>query len=206
MRVVLMSLRFILDRENHVENEARNTVVAEAQKLLAPEFELASDSGLSHLRPYTESVLRLALGFILGDIHVDTASLAVSSWVSVLQNSSDWESLEARVDDISLWISQANAVADYLDSQGLWKLRIRTLAVIRQVLERQPQQAYAEMVSCLSQIGLQYSRLGYSEPAHICLSRAEELIRQSDVPHVVLLAWYLAEAEHLLDTAEIDNW
>jgi separase len=206
MRVVLMSLRFILDGENHVENEIRHIAVAEAQKLLAQDFELVSDSGLAHLRPYTESVLRLALGFILGKTHVDTVSLAVGSWVSILQNSNDWESLEAKVDDISLWMSQANAVADYLDSQGLWKLRTHTLAVIRQVLERQPQPASTELVSCLSQIGLQYSRLGYPEPAHICLSQAEELVQLGDVPHVVLLKWYLAYAEHLLDTAEIDKW
>lgn len=207
MRVILQVLRFMLENHNDMEDSFRETMVVEARKCLLCPAELFADSDLSHFREYTVSALRLALGFAAGDLTTETLNQVVESWVSMLQSCEGRESLEAKVDDVSAWMSQARAIVDYLDAQGLCKLKLRSLAVIRRALEYQTEHDFTMMVSCLSQTGLQYCRLGYSEQAHAFLSRAGALIKQNQHEFFPLarLTWLLAYAEHLLAVEKVDN-
>lgn len=206
MRAILQIIRFLFDGRSRVDESFRETIAEEAKNCLTYEAVSPTDCGLSQLRDYAASSLRLALGFFIGHLPVDTLNQVIGSWIQLLQNYGRWQELEAVVDEISTWKSQIRSLVDYLESCGLWKQNIHVLSVLRQILEVQPEQDYAMMVTCLSKLGLQYCRLGYAELAQASLARAEAVVSQQDVPPLETLAWHLAYAEHLLTMEKVDKW
>ena len=197
VRVILQTLRFFLDSRLTIEESFREYVLDEAKLCLSAEDVSSVD--------YALSCLRLTLGFLVGHLPVSTIDRVIRSWVRLLQNYSRWEELECVVDDISTWKLQIRSFVDYLDSQGLWRQKICALAVLRQVLDIEPDQDYAMTVTCLSKLGLQYCRLGYTEQAHAFLARAETLISQHNLPPLEIMTWHLAYAEHLLAMEKTDK-
>ncbi|KAL1954495.1 hypothetical protein VTO42DRAFT_1106 [Malbranchea cinnamomea] len=205
MRVILQTLRFLLECRSNVDDSFRRLALDEANRCLSCESTLPADRDLSLSRDYVISSLRLSLGFLTGQLPVDTLEQVVKSWVQLMQGCGGWEDLETLVDDVPFWASQINSIVDYLALHGHWRLRICALTVLRQILELQPDKDYAAMVTCLSKLSLQYGRLGYDEQARASLMRAECLVRQHDLPPLDILRWHLAYAEHLLATGKIDK-
>jgi separase len=205
-RVILRAIRFSLKNPNLLDPGILATLKNEATQALDGCAELSNDCSLSAFAEYISTSLRLALGFSHGHLQVDDLLRVVNSWVLIMQSCEKWESVEKKVDDPLTWISEMMGIVDYLDMLGLWKLKLAALGLLQRILELQESKDYSAIVSCISKMGLQFSRLGCSERAESLFSHAAVYIDRNNVSYAVSLAWHLAYAESLVEIGNIEKW
>lgn len=207
--VMLQIIRFSLNYEGMFDEELLQSVLDELGHITVGKIVSTRDSSLS---PFQESIiasLRLYRGFALGHIAADDLALVVKSWVSIARDCRDWNSLCSKVEDPNLTISQMRVVADYIEMRGFWRLRISVLSVLGHVFELQKTHdrntAADDMISCLSQLASQYSRLGYSGKAGKTFIHVHTRVEENNVPSTTLLSWQLAYAEHLIRIEDFES-
>ncbi|KMU78437.1 separin [Coccidioides immitis RMSCC 3703] len=162
-------------------------------------LELYKDQDLD---PYQEDImssLRLALGFYSGDLQTADLQLVIQSWAKMSQSWATWESVEAKISDPHTWISQLRGLVDYLEIKAQWMQQITLLSVLEKVLELQEKRDFSLLVTSLSIMGVQLSRLGFPDRAGEVLTRAKEVIGQHAICPSVLISWHLAYAEYLVE-------
>ncbi|PGH18953.1 hypothetical protein AJ80_04280 [Polytolypa hystricis UAMH7299] len=204
-RLIAQILRFCLNNPSHLERDMHDAITTEARDHLSGFSDLVEDSGLSAFTSSILTTLRLSLGFLGGSPHDDDINYAIDSWVLIARSCQDWASILSAVDDPESWIDQIKVLADYLDVRGLWKPRLSVLHVLQHVLGLQGKKDYSAIVGSLSQLGIQYSRLGYSEKAGTMLARAGKLVEEVDISSPISIEWHLAYAEYSLDIANFDK-
>ncbi|PGH09348.1 hypothetical protein GX51_00791 [Blastomyces parvus] len=204
LRVILHAIRLCLHVPNHLESELLEKILAEANLFLSGELDMGKDSGLFHFKESMLASLRLTLGFLQGRLHTESLREIIYSLSAIAQSCPTWESVLAKVDDPEDLIAQLKVFINYVEVLGSWKLRISALSALRHLLEIQEPKDVSEIVSCLSHLGLQYSRLGYLDMAGSLFGRGEELLR-NDVSPMVLVSWNIGFAEYLTDIGNTDQ-
>ncbi|WEW58823.1 separin protein [Emydomyces testavorans] len=198
-RVVLCAIRLLLESSFDFEHDFRDLLASEAKLCLSQRPELYKDQNLC---PYQEDImnsLRLTHGFYSGDLLKDDLNVVVHSWAMMAQDWTTWESVEARVSDPQIWISQLRGLADYMEVQGQWTLQITLLSVLKKALVLQEKQDLPMIVTLLSMTGLQLTRLGLAEKAGELLLGAKEMIEHHVLCPPVVISWHLAYAEYLIE-------
>ncbi|KKZ63474.1 hypothetical protein EMCG_02205 [[Emmonsia] crescens] len=205
LRVILQTIRLSLHGPNRFRPELLESILAEANLFLSDEPDLGKDSGLFLFKEYMLASLRLTLGFLQGDLPTENLQKLINSWAATAQSCRTWESLLAKVDDPEALIAQLKVLVSYFEVLGLWKLRISALSTLRHLLEIQETKDFPEIISCLSHLGLQYSRLGYLDMAGSIFGRGEALLQNNDVSPLVLVSWNVGLTEYLTDIGNIEK-
>ncbi|EEP77036.1 predicted protein [Uncinocarpus reesii 1704] len=204
-RVVLFTLRLILESTIDPHIGFCQLLAKEAQECLSKLPRLAAgQTSYPYLEDLTTS-LRLTLGFYRENLTIDDMQTVVQSWTKMSQTWTTWESVEARIFDTQIWISQLRSLVDYLEVKGHWTLQITVLSIFENVLELQEKRNHSLLVTSLSMIGLQFSRLGLAEKADDALTKAKALIKHQAICPSVVVFWHVVYAEYLIETGDSEN-
>ncbi|KAK2806302.1 hypothetical protein FQN51_007343 [Onygenales sp. PD_10] len=205
LRIMLKVIRCSLHSPSDFGQSLLEMIIGEAKLFLAGDLELAEDSVLSTFKESSLASLRLTLGLLQGDLSPDSLQQVVHTWSSVIQNCQNWDNIAAVIDDPETWISQVKVLINYLDVLGLWKLRISALSMLRHVLEIQNAKDFSDTALCLSQLGVQYTRLGYFGKAGSLFNLSHSLIQKNTVSPSVFVSWTISFAEYLTMIGNLDK-
>lgn len=141
-----------------------------------------------------------------GTLGVEKVEAVMANWTQLLREHPAWIALQSQVYDMSDWLSQLEHLADYLEMKGLELTRVSVLHVLVTVHEASTSMQCFNLVSKLTELGLQYSRVGYSGAAGVVLHKAEKYLATSDVPVKVALRWHLVQAEIAHTNGIVKRW
>ncbi|KAI9875970.1 MAG: hypothetical protein M1830_007652, partial [Pleopsidium flavum] len=164
-----------------------------------------SDGGLVRYEEHLKACLTAALAFRKDCPSANGLQSALVIWSGILGACETWHCLGERVENRADWILQLQSITDYLYMQGLEMLRISALHLMVRIRELQEPVDYSALVRSMSELGLQYSRLGYSGKAGHALARAVKFVESYNVSTEIKLQWYLAYAEYLVEIGNFDK-
>ena len=140
------------------------------------------------------------------DFDVKKLEAIMATWSKMLCGNPSWQTLETQIYDMSDWLGLLETVVDYLGALGLELTKVSVLHVLVSVHEAAISTQCSSLVSKLSSLGLQYSRLGYSGIAGDIFRKAQKFLEASDVPTEVGLRLQLDYAEHSLYNGDSKRW
>ena len=165
-----------------------------------------SDVGLLHYLPHLTASRRILISVCHPIPDIEGIKPIIDSWSRLVQEQRDWNMLQAHVCDIADWVMQLELLADYLEMQGLDLLRISVLNLLATIHESEIPLQCSKLVSGLTELGIQYARLGYSGVAGITLHKAERYLETADLPCATVIRWYLSYAEYALVNGNLASW
>ncbi|KAL9132139.1 MAG: hypothetical protein Q9217_000073 [Psora testacea] len=126
------------------------------------------------------------------------------SWLDLLEQCPDFDALQSHVYDMKSWVLQLEMVLGYFDAQGLDYLKTLALQVSTKICESLPRNEFCETASKWTELGMQYTKLGYSGLASVTLQRAQRYLKGTDgsSTSATNMKWHLASAELALETQD----
>lgn len=164
------------------------------------------DVGLLRFLPHLTTCRCLLIAMRQKSPDIKDLELVLSSWSKMAQRSVDWDSLQTQVFDIAEWLVYLEILGDYLDMLGLELYRVSALNITVMIYEAATPVQCSALVSKLSELGLQYVRLGYSGLAGSVLHKAQRYLEASDIGSKVKLRWHLSYAEYALVNGNLKTW
>lgn len=159
---------------------------------------LGPDLGLQHMLPHLGASRDAVLAIEAGCPTLKKQKLksALATWRQLIEQCSDWRSLETRVGDVPTWLLHLEFLADYLDVHGLSQQRLSTLQLCIVVREKIFPTHHEALTLILAQSGLQQLRLGYSHQAGLEFHKAQKLISEVEGSDETAANFYIAYATY----------
>jgi separase len=205
LRVIRLTLRFVLDHPNSMDNAITESLAEDAVSHLSNQPMTSNDVELENYAPNIQTSLNLILLFRNGDVKAESFREIIASWASMIRNCTSWDSLQSVVDDCDLLIAQINATLDYLEARGYWKLNLAAGEILLRVFELQNVRNNSSLILILSRCALQYCRLGDQKAASNLLERAKQHLDSGNVSCYTSMTYHLALAEYNLEIDNIDH-
>lgn len=205
LRILHRVLTFATVEANVLPGHLLNDLVSDIDDLDSSESALGLDNGLSRFRTYTLTSVQVLAAFIRSRPSFDHCHHAVQSWDAMLRGCASWTDLREQVEDPHGFYRQLEALSDFADMQGYGQLRENILQAMDRYLKLQPHTDNAAISSCLSQLGLQLTRNGYSNQAGHAFAQAKRHLEKAESKTVISLQWSLAYAEYLVDIANLER-
>jgi separase len=204
LRVILRIVRFSSDGTGVVDSSLTAKLFAEICNEHIPDDGYSNDADLEPYAKYFEGA-RIVCAFFHGDqTRPEVLDKAISLWSTLPMG--DTEELESHVESVPELVKQLELVVDYLDMQGRWFSKIRSLDLLSRLYELEQTNNPASLGNVFSRLGLQFSRLGYSGKAGNLLAKAESYVEKGQINLTVKLRWHLAYAEYLLEIGNTEKW
>jgi separase len=201
-RVAFVFLQLITDHPSILGFEMPSEI-AQCEDCLPKN--LANDSNLEEYGAHIQAAIRASLALQESSPSIGKLKEALAVWQSILDTVEDKSALSARVDDFERWIGLLGAITQFLAVKGLDYLRIPALQLACRALEMFGNKHSSMLVEQLSELGLQYLRLGYSGKAGMSLGKAQGIVDSADVSAESKLQWQLAYAEYLLSIGNLEK-
>lgn len=202
-RVVVRLLGLLLTSPGVLQNDLQGQLLQERDAGLASNH---SDVDLLQFLPHLITSQTVLVTLIGGILIVGKIEKALKSWSRMVQEYPDWESLQIHVYDIMAWLMLLELLAEYLEMQNLDLLRVSTLHLLVTVHEAATSIHCPVLVSKLSALATQYSRLGYCGRAGLVLHKAQRHLESSDIAANTALKWHLSHAEYALANGSLSVW
>lgn len=201
---VIVRLLAVLSVNPHALDDAnREQMLREPPAVLA---EPHQDVHLLRYLPHLTECRDVLISLNNGTLEVEKVEALMASWARLLHEHPAWSFLKLQVYDISDWLSQLEHLADYLEMKGLELTRVSVLHVLVTVHEASASMQCLNLVSKLTELGLQYSRVGYSGAAGVVLLKAERYLATSNVPAKLSLRFHLVQAEVAHTNGGLKRW
>ena len=165
---------------------------------------LGKDVGLRLYQSHLIATAKVYGAFLSDSINLTSLREPLGLWEQSLDESKSWEDLIARVDDVDAWKNDLSFVADYLDMQNLSSLLIPTLSLLDRLHQLQIPKDLSFVVSNLSRLARNWSALGYSTKAQLCLDRVKVFLT-NEVATDASLDWCIATSECHICDLELDK-
>lgn len=165
----------------------------------------ANDGGLARYEQHLRACVTISLAFRKGEPATSTFVEALRIWFHIVNECQTWECLGDRVENRADWILQLQSIIDYLEMQGQETSRISALHLMGKVRELQDPTDHSGFVRSVSDLALQYSRLGYSGKAGHAIAKATNYVESCGVAWDAKLRWYLAYAEYLVEIGNFEK-
>lgn len=166
---------------------------------------LANDSGLRSYGAHWQAMFIASLSLQEPTPCVKRLQEALTTWHTILEEVDNRNGLSTSIDDVERWLDLLTNIAEFLSVKGHDYLRLSALHIINRGLELIGASHISQIVSQLSDLGLQYMRLGYSGKAGLTLAKAEGLLGSAAVSTEAKLKWHLAYAEYLLGVGNVER-
>ena len=203
LRVLVRLLALRLTRSDALDSHLQDLLFLEVNE----NSEVAhSDVGLLRYLPHLTASRRILTSVCQPAPDIEGIKKIIGSWSRLVQEQRDWHTLQAHVCDITDWLMQLELLADYLEMQGLDLLRISVLNLLATIHEGAIPVRYSILVSELTELGVQYARLGYSGVAGITLHKAQRYLETADLPNATVIRWHLSYAEYALINGNLNSW
>ncbi len=170
------------------------------------QMSVANDEGLAKYELHLKACLSTIVALRKACTSTESLQFALRRWYNVLDACKTWDGLSVMVEDRRDWLSQLQSITDFLEMQGHEMLRVQALHLLARVKEIQIPLDHSSLVRTLTDLGLQYSRLGYSVKAGQAFARAARHVGSDDVSTETKVRWYLANAEYLKEIGNLDKW
>jgi separase len=192
LRVVLLSLQIRFTDPMAIEVNTAEQILEHGLQGGSMNL-LQLDAGLQRFGAHLLQCRDLYLALLEVAVKTQVLEGNLMLWSTMLQDST-WESVCNQVNDVGHWILQLQFLEEYLETQGLDLLRVRTLQLITTLQElREPIEPSAAL-SSFSRLASQYARLGYATEAGDALQRSTKYL-DSGASSDTMMSWNLAFAE-----------
>ena len=167
-----------------------------------------SNNGLQQYNFHLVSSLALLVTIREDKPNLKAVEETLRSWLDLLRQSPDLNSLQRHVYDMKSWVLQLKVILGYLDAQGLDYLKTLALQVAIKVYESSASYDVTNIASECADLGVRYIRLGYSALARSTLQKAQRYLQSTDGSFASLtdMAWHLASAELSLEIQDYVSW
>ncbi|EED17022.1 separin, putative [Talaromyces stipitatus ATCC 10500] len=192
LRVVRLVLRFVLDHPDSIETSVSESLIQDAQLHLS---NLSSNTQHGPYAPFIANSLKLILLFHDGHVNEEDFRDTISFWASIIQECTNWESLESIIDDIDILLAQAQAASDFAEARGYWTLQFAASKVLLTIYEMQEIRDGSSLVLASSRCALQYCRHGDHRAARDLLERVKQRVKLADASRYAAITYQLAIAE-----------
>ena len=203
LRVVVRLLGLSLTNPKVLRNETQDLILQDYE-ILDPNAHFDAE-----LLPYVPHLLhsRNVLISLRDEIpNVELLGKALDYWSLAVREFLDWNSLHLQIYDYMDWLKQLDLLADYLEMKGLDLLRVSVLDTLVRVHDAEDSILHTALVTRLSALGTQYSRMGYPGQAILIFHKAQNHIKSSSITASVTLRWRLAYAECSLVNGDPNAW
>ena len=203
LRVVVRLLRSLLTAPEALGDNLVDQLLEEPGKhSIGAHFDMSFLGCLPHL---------LSCRCLLMTLRQETPNIkdlesVLTLWSKLVQENVDWSSPQTQIYDVADWMIQLEMLGEYLEMQGLELYRVSALNIAVVVHETAIPVQCSALVSKLSELGLQYVRLGYSGLAGSVLHKAQRYIEASELSGRVKLKWHLSYAEYALANGNLKIW
>lgn len=182
------------------------TAISDEIALIDPtENGLGRDAGLANFHTHLVTSVQLLSTFTRSRPSFNHCYHAIKSWEALFQSCKSWTDVKVQVEDPQAFYCQLESLSDFTDMQGHSELSIDVLRIMARYLELHPQQNQSALSSCLSQLGLQLSRAGYSKKAGHTFARAKHHREKAQSKTMITLQWNLAYSEYLIDISNLEQ-
>ncbi|CAI6335881.1 unnamed protein product [Periconia digitata] len=156
------------------------------------------DAGLAKFAGHLESLCKLKIS-----LQSETPTIAViresfSVWETLVNTAKSWDDLLDHVDDAEDWLQTMRMCVDFLAAKGEEYECLPILRLLTKTLELQNDLDPSELITALNNLGVQFSRLGYSGQAGLVFARAGTLLSQNAASTEAKLHWHIGYAEYLV--------
>ena len=203
LRVIVRLLSSLITAPGALKNDLTDILLEEPGK---PATGTHFDMCLSSLHPHLLTCRCLLITLRQRPPNIKDLESVITSWAKLIQGNVDWASLKAHVYDVADWLIQLEMLSAYLDMQGLELYRVSVLNIAILVHEAALPVQPSALVSKLSELGLQYVRLGYSTLAGSVLHKAQRYLEASESSSMIKLKWHLSYAEYALGIRNFKAW
>ena len=203
LRVLVRLLALRLTRSDALDSHLQDQLFLEVDENPVVAH---SDVGLLHYLPHLTASRRILVSVCQPAPDIEGIKTIIGSWSRLVQEQRDWHTLQGHVCDIADWLMQLELLADYLEMQGLDLLRISVLNLLATIHEGAIPVQCSTLVSELTELGVQYARLGYSGVAGITLNKAQRYLETADLPYETIIGWHLSYAEYALVNGNLASW
>ena len=203
LRVLVRLLALRLTRSDALDSHIQDQLLLEVDE---NPMVAHSDVGLLQYLPHLTASRRILISVCRPAPDIEGIKTIVGSWSRLVQEQRDWHALQENVCDITDWLMQLGLLADYLEMQGLDLLRISVLNLLATIHEGAIPIQCSILVSELTELGVQYARLGYSGVAGITLNKAQRYLETADLPCETVIRWHLSYAEYALINGNLASW
>ncbi|OKL59504.1 hypothetical protein UA08_05147 [Talaromyces atroroseus] len=205
LRVIRLALRFVLDHPNSLDNAITESLTEDAASHLSNQQTTLDDVELENYAPNIRTSLSLIISLRDGNVKIDSFREIITFWASTIRTCTSWDYLQSVIDDCDLLVAQLNAVWDYLEARGYWKLHLAVGEVLLRIFELQRDQSNSSLLLVLSRCALQYCRLGDQKAASSLLERAKQYLNSGNMSCYALMTYQLAVTEYNLEIGNIDH-
>ncbi|MCJ1251360.1 hypothetical protein MMC30_008592 [Trapelia coarctata] len=164
-----------------------------------------ADGGLVRFLPHLLACREVYTAISQRSQHSLELQCTLDIWLGIVRDCKNWAELRDNVDDTCAWLTQLDAIADYLHMQGFEFQRVILLRLIITVLELQSTSSQATYISHLVSYGLQLARLGYSGKAGAVFQKARKHLDNLGMEPHVSFEWHSAYTEYSLLIGNIDK-
>ena len=203
LRVLVRLLAVHLTRSDALDSHIQDQLFLEVNE---NSVDAHSDVGLLHYLPHLTASRRILISVCQPAPDIEGIKTIIGSWSRFVQEQRDWHTLQAHVCDITEWLMQLELLADYLEMQGLDLLRLSVLNLLATIHEGAIPLQCSILFSKLTELGVQYARLGYSGVAGITLHKAQRYLETADLPYATVIRWHLSYAEYALINGNLASW
>jgi separase len=169
-------------------------------KTIAPKEPSIADSTLGRFVPHILACQEAFSAIWRNPPDINSLQHSLDTWSALVAGCNSLAALCGQVEDTQLWLVQLSTIADFLDMQGLVILRAKLLYLVTEIQKLQSQSQQPSYLCSLINLGLQLTRLGYSEQAGTVLQRVETHLDSVPIEDPIMIEWHLAFSEHLLLT------
>ena len=206
-KLLMTLLRLSSEDDLILAAEFQSMITEEARLLLAAGVRASTkEDSFPTYEVYLRVALKLSLSLRGETPNIDEIKNCLARWAQIVRSADSLEILEQQIDDVSAFLDQLSAVADFLAMKGLCHITVPTLGLITRVQELQNLPDNSDLVAKLSKLGLQYLNLGYSGKAGLTLNKARHIVRQPSCSVQVAVGWHLAYAEYHVVLGNTERW
>ncbi|KZM19656.1 Separase [Ascochyta rabiei] len=202
LRVIALLLQLSQDHPHIV---AHNMLPSDTLPESIATIDLSQDEGLSRFKEHLSALCSLKIAMQQVFPPVETLRQCFGTWEFLAKSASSWTALLDRMSDVDSWVHDIRACVDFLNAKGEEYLALPVLHLLVKVFELQNKPDASDLVSGLSALALQFSRLGYSGKAGLSLAKAEILVNRQTVSTESKLKWHMAYAEYLFYIGNTDK-
>jgi separase len=199
-RAALLATYISLTGMDIVEDDIKSLVLEIAGRPQHPEK--SRDINLIPYLDHLHASLQTNLALSQPLTNINDITSALSTWQSIGDSQSD---LTTRIDGLPAFAHQLRLLADFLEVQCLFSLRISTLSLLVRTVEAIDKEGTA-LAECLSALSLQCLRAGYSGQADLVLAKCQNVVDTASPSVDAVVGHYLAYSEYFLCIGATEKW
>ena len=202
LRVRVCILRALSSHSSLLEDGTLLQLLDEQHKVVSLDS-ASADAGLQCFGPHLRACWDIAVQIRRKEPNMDAIGSSLTVWSHMLSACKDEASLKLHIDDLGDWTLQLQSLAEFLDMHGLELLHASVLELLAKIYGITTTSSASALVSTNSQLGLQYTRLGYTSKAGTVLVKAQRYLETPELPASEVIHWHLVFAKYAMSIGSL---